>query len=317
MSFYMVMKRPDSVQKVPKIFECTYCDYTTSRKSQYERHLATDKHKKTEKDQNPVPVVRDSYMCACCGFSTSHKTKYTKHLNTEKHRRLNTVENASLVPLETSKSDTMIYEILMKLATSTCALEAKVAELSHSNTINNTVNNTANTINANTTNNNNITVNMFLEQYCKDAITIQDFIQSIQTTNDDVLYLTKHGNKEGVTKIVTSALDQLAITERPIHCTDTKRHTTYIKDTEGWNKEKSQDYLKRLCNVTQHKCMKNAMEILESNPNYSINGTPEYEERIRMMAEVTTYANEDAILRHIEERSHLNKEIIQDAVIHL
>jgi len=312
----MVMKRQQLVPKVPKIFECKKCDYRTSRESQYDRHISTAKHQMVTNGKEKVPKVPSKNKCNC-GKEYSHFSGLSRHKKTCDGTLIVAPENVSLVPIETSKSDTMIYEILMKLATSTCALEAKVAELSQSNTINNTVNNTANTINANTTNNNNITVNMFLEQYCKDAITIQDFIQSIQTTNDDVLYLTKHGNKEGVTKIVTSALDQLAITERPIHCTDTKRHTTYIKDTEGWNKEHSQDYLKRLCNVTQHKCMKNAMEILESNPNYSINGTPEYEERIRMMAEVTTYANEDAILRQIEERTTLNKEIIQDAVIHL
>jgi hypothetical protein len=163
---------------------------------------------------------------------------------------------------------------------------------------------------ANSYNNNTFNVNMFLNEYCKNAVTIESFIDSIETTRDDVMYLTRHGNKAGMTKIITNALGQLGVTERPIHCTDLKRHTTYIKDSEGWNKEQAQEKLRRLLCNTQHKCLQRAIEILDSNPNYQKNGTPEYEERIKMMAEVTTYADEDQVIKTIEDKMHITKDMM-------
>jgi hypothetical protein len=162
---------------------------------------------------------------------------------------------------------------------------------------------------ANSYNNNTFNVNMFLNEYCKNAVTIESFIDSIETTRDDVMYLTRHGNKAGMTKIITNALGQLGVTERPIHCTDLKRHTTYIKDSEGWNKEQAQEKLRRLLCNTQHKCLQRAIEILDSDPNYQKNGTPEYEERIKMMSEVTSDEGEEQVIRKIQETAQLNREI--------
>jgi len=174
--------------------------------------------------------------------------------------------------------------------------------------VNNTVNN--NTVNAN----NNLTINMFLEKYCKDAVLIQDFIDSIDPTRDDIFYLTKHGNKEGVTRILNTAFDKMAVTERPIHCTDIKRQTTYVKEPEGWNKEVDRKSIKKLYNNVQHKCLRKAVEILDTNPNYKVNGTPEYEERIKMMAEVTSDSHQESILRNLVESVHINKDSRQIAV---
>ena len=168
------------------------------------------------------------------------------------------------------------------------------------------------TINNTNCNNTQININMFLNEHCKDAITIGEFIRSIQPTVEDVLYMTKYGNKEGLSKILTNALGQLEITERPLHCTDLKRHTTYIKEPEGWMKETDQKQLKRLCNTVQHGCMKTAITILESDPKYKKNGTEEYEEGLKIMTE-TTAANDstyEQISRVLEENTHLQKDLL-------
>jgi hypothetical protein len=258
------------------------------------------------KMKQAITSLQTSFDCECgyvCGSRSSmwrHKKKCElsapQTLNEDVIRDiLKTIAVSQQQNVDINRQLLEQQEKILELSNKTAAVPANITNIT-----NNTTTNT----------NNNINFNMFLEQYCKDAITIQDFIKSIKTTHDDVLYLTKHGNREGVSKIITSALEQLCITERPIHCTDTKRHTTYIKDSGGWNKEQSQANLKRLCNDTQHKCMQTAVEILASNPNYKINGTPEYEESIKMMAEVTTYADEDQVIRNIEDRMHITKDIM-------
>ena len=101
---------------------------------------------------------------------------------------------------------------------------------------NNTTNN--NTTNNNTTNNNNqFNLNFFLNEQCKDAIPLIDFVKSLQYDFDQLEYTGKHGFVEGVSKIIMDAINELDITKRPIHCTDVKRETFYVKEDESWKKE--------------------------------------------------------------------------------
>ena len=101
--------------------------------------------------------------------------------------------------------------------------------------IGNTTNNITNT---NNTNNNNFNINMFLNNDCKDAINFSDFIDRIEVSRDDLENNAKLGFVEGISKIIMDNLSQLTLHERPIHCTDTKRDTLYIKNDDTWNKEK-------------------------------------------------------------------------------
>lgn len=309
-------------------FYCETCNFKTNRKSQYDEHITTEKHKIA---LNPET---SAFVCELCNYSVYRKSQYDRHLLTPKHIRLASSEcdmecencqkkyknPASLNKhkLKCKSSNELIIEILKEvviaqhknadfqqqytdLQKQMLEQQSRLIELSGKAGSSITT--------ANSYNNNTFNVNMFLNEYCKNAVTIESFIDSIETTRDDVMYLTRHGNKAGMTKIITSALGQLGVTERPIHCTDLKRHTTYIKDSEGWNKEQAEEKLRRLLCNTQHKCLQRAIEILDSNPNYQKNGTPEYEERIKMMSEVTSDEGEEHVLRKIQETAQLNREI--------
>jgi hypothetical protein len=225
-----------------------------------------------------------------CGKSYKHASSLWNH-----RQKCSGVPNFIQVPILEKDA---VYEALLKiLRDNPDVFNRPVVEQQVNNTVNNTV-----------TANNNLTINMFLEKYCKDAVSIQDFIDSIDPTRDDIFYLTKHGNKEGVTRILNTAFDKMAVTERPIHCTDVKRQTTYVKEPEGWNKEVDRKSIKKLYNNVQHKCLRKAVEILDTNPNYKVNGTPEYEERIKMMSEVTSDSNQESILKTLIENVHINKD---------
>ena len=106
---------------------------------------------------------------------------------------------------------------------------------------NNTIINNNNNSN-NTTNNFNL--NIFLNEKCKDALNISDFIRSLKITLDDLMYTKNKGLVEGITNVMIRGLRQLDVYKRPIHCTDTKRETMYIKDCEKWEKDDNHDKIK-------------------------------------------------------------------------
>ena len=174
----------------------------------------------------------------------------------------------------------------------------------------------ANMTNSNNNNSNNqITVNMFLNEYCKDAITVQEFAKKIHPNFDELLYLTELGNKEGVYKILNDALSSLKITERPFHCTDVKRHTTYVKEPEGWKKEQDQSTLKKMCALAEHEYLKTSVKFVDENPEYVNTRCNEYNKWLCMMKEVYggkagSEHNTKLVIKMIEEKIQLDKDQI-------
>jgi hypothetical protein len=124
--------------------------------------------------------------------------------------------------------------MIMKLIEQNGKLQEQLVSLSkEKNIVNNIVNNT-----------NNFNLNIFLNEKCKDALNISDFIQSLKITLDDLMYTKNKGLVEGITNVMIRGLRQLDVYKRPIHCTDTKRETMYIKDCEKWEKDDNHDKIK-------------------------------------------------------------------------
>jgi hypothetical protein len=124
--------------------------------------------------------------------------------------------------------------MIMKLIEQNGKLQEQLVSLSkEKNVVNNIVNNT-----------NNFNLNIFLNEKCKDALNISDFIQSLKITLDDLMYTKNKGLVEGITNVMIRGLRQLDVYKRPIHCTDTKRETMYIKDCEKWEKDDNHDKIK-------------------------------------------------------------------------
>jgi hypothetical protein len=133
-----------------------------------------------------------------------------------------------------SSSGGISNEMIMKLIEQNGKLQEQLVSLSkEKNIVNNIVNNT-----------NNFNLNIFLNEKCKDALNISDFIQSLKITLDDLMYTKNKGLVEGITNVMIRGLRQLDVYKRPIHCTDTKRETMYIKDCEKWEKDDNHDKIK-------------------------------------------------------------------------
>jgi hypothetical protein len=231
------------LQKSCTDFFCVFCDYKTSRKSSFDKHLLTLKHQKvangniletfgnqklqndTEKLQKVAKSCTQTILsCEICYKSFTNRSGLWKH---KKNCQETQVTETSFVTTE------LVMELIKDNN------DMKHIILEQHNTINNLVKNGININNNTNCMNNNKTFNLqfFLNETCKDAMNINDFVESIKVQLRDIENLGEVGYIEGISSIITNNLKALDITERPVHCTDKKRETIYIKDDNKWEKE--------------------------------------------------------------------------------
>ena len=226
----------DLVPKSSVNFKCEICDYFTCRKSQYERHLSTDKHKKLL-NVNLELLNGPYHKCFNCDKKYKHKSSLCKH-------KLKCIKCQSQIP----QGDIhQLTNLVMKLIDQNQELQKSLIELSKEKSITN--NNNV------TTNNNNKTFNIqvYLNEDCKDALNISEFVSSIKVQLHDLEETGRLGYVEGVSKIINRNLGDLDQHKRPIQCSDLKRETLYIKDDDKWvkeseNKEKIKLAIKQIAN---------------------------------------------------------------------
>jgi hypothetical protein len=168
-----------------------------------------------------------------CGSSYKFASSLCFHKKTCKATKEADVSSSSDENL-VSSGGVVSNEMIMKLIEQNGKLQEQLVSLSkEKSVINNIVNNT-----------NNFNLNIFLNEKCKDALNISDFIQSLKITLDDLMYTKNKGLVEGITNVMIRGLRQLDVYKRPIHCTDTKRETMYIKDHEKWEKDETHEIMR-------------------------------------------------------------------------
>ena len=202
-------------QKVATKFYCKICDYSTSRKNDWLKHVSTRKHKILANPPKKSQKVAENFLCGCGRF---YKHRQSLKYHQKKCKSVEVVETESSDDeLESlSKKDLLnvIKDLLPKLG---------------SNITNHVTNNVTN---------NNINIQLFLDNECKDAMTIQGFATQLSLTLEDLLKGNKPNALTGVSNIVIENLKPIPLTERPIHCTDIKKRTWHVNDAiDGWKKE--------------------------------------------------------------------------------
>ena len=227
--------------KVVKKFHCEKCHYSCSRKYDYEKHLSTRKHKMVVNDSKLSKKSEKKYFCEC-GKSYSHDSGYYRHkrtctfINEEKvtiNDSGNSCGNSGIdkeIILQLIQSQNNLQNIVMKQGEQQNEFQTKIIEEVIPKIGNTTTNN-------NCTTNNKFNMNIFLNEQCKDAIPLVDFISNLKLTVDDLDNTGKEGLVKGLTDIITKGLNELDVTKRPIHCSDIKRETLYIKDDDKWVKD--------------------------------------------------------------------------------
>jgi hypothetical protein len=250
---------------------CEQCDYKCGDSSNWNRHKRTQKHLGISKK------VPKSLVCDLCDFVCYKQSKFDIHKNTEKHKK-RAVENIKSPPdfisiisqllNQNNELKNFIVEQASEHKKETNEMVNKVIE--QTNKVLDTVK-PSNTIMANTINNNNnqkFNINVYLNEQCKDAINFSDFIKNLEVSREDLENNAQLGFVGGVSKILIDSLKQLDKTERPIHCTDVKRETMYIKDEDKWNKQDDSTKLNKAIQEVTRKSMGTLMNWKEENPDY-------------------------------------------------
>jgi len=291
-------------KKVPKSsagFSCLACDYNSVRESQFNRHLLTRKHKiltNTNKKFQKVPDDK-SYQCVC-----GHSYKFASSLCFHRKKCLMVLSppnDEGLSLSVTPKDNTISNDVVIKLIKQNEKLQEQLISLSREkNVVNNIVNNT-----------NNFNLNLFLNEKCKDALNINDFIDSLKITLDDLLFSKKNGISKGITDVMIKGLKELDVYKRPIHCTDIKRDVMYIKDEDKWHKDDNHDKIKNTIVKIADKERSALQQWAIDNPDWieTEQKQIEYLTMVRSICEpIENYNNyERKIIKHIEKEIIIDK----------
>ena len=210
------------IPKIPKKYQCESCDYFTSNKKDFNKHLDTIKHNIS---QNPTEsYIQNPHPCfACkCGKQYKHSSTLSKH-----KKKCDTLSNPENIIdlLVTENKD--FKNVILDLIKSNSDLQKQMLEVCK---------NSSNTIIANN-NNKTFNMNFFLNEQCKDAMNIMDFVDTFKLDFDDLASVGKLGYVEGISGIIIKKLNEMDIYKRPIHCSDLKRETTHVKDRGVWEKD--------------------------------------------------------------------------------
>lgn len=277
---------------MPK-FICEICDFVSSKECNLHKHFSTRKHQErvmeiglSSKKMPKNAAVSHDYRCVKCDRNFATNSGLWKH----KKVCINAVSATNFN--ENKEEIAKLTALITQLMTQNTELIKKIG-----GTTNNTINNNTNNINKSK----NFNIQFFLNETCKDALNISEFVDSLKITLEDLDFSRKNGLVSGITDVMIKGLKQLDVTKRPIHCTDKKRETMYIKDNAKWEKDETHEKMKNTI-IQIAKKERNALtEWVEENPDWM-------ETESKQIEYLTIMRN---VCEPIEECDKNNKKIIR------
>jgi hypothetical protein len=263
-------------KNIPKnavIFECNMCDFKCSKHSNYKHHLNTAKHQKRKnalQNASKNAEIKPQFICGC-GKIYKHRQSLTSHkvkCNETTQPNITVIQDNVENLVKSKDKESLIFallaqnnELMAMLQEQTKVIQDITPRIGSS-----TTNNITNNHNANTTNNNKFNLQVFLNEDCKDAINFSEFIESIQVTVEDLENQAQLGYVGGISKIFLENMKELGVNKRPLHCTDKKRNTLYIKENNEWDKEGSREQLLYGIKVLTGRANQTLCDMKEDNP---------------------------------------------------
>jgi hypothetical protein len=316
-----------SIPEVSTKYFCETCNYFTCKKSNYNKHILTGKHNNDNK--NNKKVAKSSHDCDICNKKFNdraglwrHKKKCVEgssHMNDDEQIQTNLI-------LELVKQNQEFKELLIQQSNQLFEQNKQLYETHEVNmdlqkqllevvkdgkTINNTIN---------TSNSHNKTFNLqvFLNETCKDAMNIKDFIQSLELNLTDLEKVGELGYAEGISRMFIKGLNSLDITKRPIHCSDVKREIMHIKHEDKWEKDNAnQDKLKNIIKQLTHKNIMMLDDWKKANPGCTEYNSKKYDRYLKLTLESMGPTDEDTekrdfnkIIRRVAENTTIDKKYL-------
>jgi hypothetical protein len=222
---------------------CSSCKYITDNKKDFNKHNLTSKHLKLTNYLQKIPKIPKIFICEC-----GKEYKHRQSLHTHKQKCIlenNEIENKTL---DTPSNDvSVLTSLVLELVKSNGDLQKQMFEVCKNNTVNNSIIN-------NNSHNKTFNLQFFLNETCKDAMNIMDFVDSIKIQLCDIESIGQLGFVNGMTKLIIKNLKALDENMRPIHCSDPKRDSLYVKDANVWEKEDSDNKkIKKAIKYISHK----------------------------------------------------------------
>jgi hypothetical protein len=246
---------------------CDFCNYVTSRKSSINKHFSTSKHinkvySTTNNNENVAKSCTISHSCNICEKKFNDRAGLWRHK--KKCNKTNTNDTTD------SKNDFVFdKEFVMSILKQNAELQSQMMEQQNQmmEVIKNGTHNITNNTNTNT-NSHNKTFNLqfFLNETCKNAMNITDFVNSIQLQLSDLENMGDVGFINGMSNIIIKNLKDLEVHERPLHCTDIKREVLYVKDEDKWDKET--DGNPKIRSAIKHIAKKNTKQLSDFKNKY-------------------------------------------------
>jgi hypothetical protein len=286
-------------QILSKKFCCEICDYSTSRKSNMVNHLNSNKHAQEINGNNFKQILSNLFVCSDCNKSYQTNAGLWKH----KNKGLCIKQNDTETNVKNNKDEMIHY-----LMNESKELKNLIMEV-----LKNGTNHITNNHNSN---NKTFNLNVFLNETCKNAMNISDFINSIQLQLSDLEKVGELGYVEGISSIILKNLNALDVTERPIHCTDKKRETMYIKDEDKWEKEDDKKAkLHKLVRKVANKNMDLISDFKDLHPDWKKYNSKYSDQFNKIIIESmggpgdNEYENEEKIIKKIAKQVFIDKAI--------
>jgi len=314
----MLHKNP---KKSHPIFHCEICDYITGSKKDYHKHILTRKH------QNATLMLHDpssrKYVCQCGKLFSHHSSMY-------RHKKICEYENCftetNIVEHEqtTPRNDTMIQFLKQQMVIEQEREETRKEEKREQMEMMQTMLTqfkeiiplVGNSTTHNTNCNNTFNMNVFLNETCKDAMNLDDFVKTLQFNTDDLLYTAENGYVEGVGKILLRGLDALSIEQRPIHCSDMKREVMYVKKDGVWEKDTADnEELRKTILLIGRMNVRSLPPWMKANPMYTQADSPFSDIYAQIIVNTLVESEEKGrnyttkIIKNVAKRCHIDRKM--------
>ena len=214
-------------QKIPEQYECCFCNYITVSKKDFNKHTLSNKHNRLVNANKMLVNSNDNKKYSCnCGKTYSHDSSYYRH---KKKCNITIVTDLNDETIDKDQLIIMLIKQNAELIKETSEFKHMMMDVIKSGTHNNTTHTNSH--------NNTFNLNFFLNETCKNALNIDEFVSSIKVSLDDLENTGRQGYIEGISSIILNKLKNLNHYDRPIHCADQKREILYIKNNNQWIKE--------------------------------------------------------------------------------
>jgi len=278
-------------------YTCNNCTFNSNNKNDYNRHCDTDKHKNLNNDDlNDQKTQKNSNSCVCGKIY-----KYKQGLYNHKKKCSN---------LTNSQPEQNNYtELIMKLINENQDLRNTV--IKQNNELHQTITDMIPKLGNNNNNNNNkFNINVFLNEQCKDALTIEQFINQLDVSISDLMLTKNKGIDAGISNIFIQNMNKLSLHERPMHCSDPKRDSVYIKsdgidgDKPKWGKDEDNVKIKKAIKTVAHVQQKNLTKWVEKHPNWQSDSNLQ-DEYMSLIKNCTDEIKDQKVIKNLCVETHV------------